>query len=609
MVENVRGEAGANGARGDFRFSPRPNRAREINWLPWGEEAFSRAAREEKPVLLSISAVWCHWCHVMDETTYSDPEVIDLINSNYIPVRVDNDRNPDINRRYNQGGWPTTAFLSSRGALLAGATYIPPETMRRVLARIYELYRRNRAELEEAGEEMAAEKDVVVPLFVSRGAGHPDATLVGEVGASLLADWDRAYGGFGTEPKFPFPEALSLALHLHRRGGEEDYLALAAHSLRAMQEGNLWDRVEGGFFRYSTTRDWSVPHYEKMLGDNASLVALLLRAYGATGEELFLATAADTASYIFHTLSDGERRFFGSQDADEEYYLLDERARKAATPPPVDETVYVDLSSRAASSLLRAGTILGRAQYTKLALSFLDFAWEEAYREGKGMAHYHDGSPHRWGLLDDQAETALALQLAYGITGQSRYLSRAGTLLSFVRDAFWDEERRIMHDTAAGFSPPGLRPQAAEPGSAARAAEAMLRQGYLSGEDGWKETAGNILGGACGEAPSRSLFAAPCALALDLYLQGPLLVKVGFDEPGGRDLFLIAALLSPDYRVIPMSSPRAGGPSGAAKGAEICGERSCFLRSESVEEIAAYLGVVTGIMEDIRAWKQPGAGD
>ena len=113
-----------------FRFSPRPNQAGSIHWREWGEEAFAAAAREEKMVLLSISAVWCHWCHVMEKTTYADPEVIRMINENLIPVRVDNDRRPEINRRYNQGGWPTTAFLEPHGNILAGSTYIPPENMR-----------------------------------------------------------------------------------------------------------------------------------------------------------------------------------------------------------------------------------------------------------------------------------------------------------------------------------------------------------------------------------------------------------------------------------------------------------------------------------------------
>jgi uncharacterized protein YyaL (SSP411 family) len=595
MKEKDAARGDASEERGDFRFSPRPNRAHEIGWLPWGEEAFTRAAREEKPILLSISAVWCHWCHVMDETTYSDPEVIELVNRDYVPVRVDNDRNPDINRRYNQGGWPTTAFLSSRGALLAGATYIPPETMRRVLARIYELYRRNRLELEGAGEGVAAAGGVSGIRPDPGNVRPPDASLVYVVGESVLAAWDREFGGLGLEPKFPFADALALALHLHRRGGGEEYLALVAQSLRAMIGGNVRDAVEGGFFRYSTTRDWSIPHYEKMLGDNAALLTVLLRAYGATGDTLFLDTAAETASYIFHTLSDGERRFFGSQDADEEYYPLPADERRRKSPPAVDGTTYTDTSSLAASALLEAGTVLGRREYRELALGFLAFAWEEVYRAGEGMAHYHDGSPRRLGLLEDQVEAALALQGAYGITGDPTYLNRAETLLGFVLDAFWDRGRGILLDVAAAFSPPGLRPRAAGPGSAARAAEALLRQGHLGGGSDWKTAAEAVLARQAEEAPSHSLFAAPLALALDLFLQGPLLVRVEGDGPDGRDPFLAAALLSPDHRVMilsGLSGPATRTPPEGPACAEVCGEAACFFRSGKPEELAAYLGLV-----------------
>lgn len=597
------GEA-AEAGRGDFRFSPRPNRAGEIRWLPWGEEAFARASREEKPVLLSISAVWCHWCHVMDETTYSDPEVIDLVNRNYVPVRVDNDRHPDINSRYNQGGWPTTAFLSSRGVLLAGTTYVPPDTMRKVLARIFDLYRRNRPQLENAGADIAAGESVREHGWPSPGNARLDPFLSDTVSTSLLAAWDREYGGLGTEPKFPFPEALSLALHVYRRGMGDEYLALAAQSLRAMIRGNLRDHVEGGFFRYSTKRDWSVPHYEKMLGDNALLVSLLLRACGATGEMLFLNAAAETASYIYHILSDGKRRFFGSQDADEGYYLLDASQRKGATPPAVDTTVYIDVSSRAASSLLEAGTVLGKPEYVELALNFLDFAWKEAYLEGEGMAHYHDGAPHRRGLLDDQAEAALALQRAYALTGDELYLRRAGTLLALIRGAFWDKESNLLFDTASGFSPTGLRPEPAKPGSAALAAEAMLIHGYITGKSIWRIPAEKIIAGAGAEAPGSTLFAASLALASELALGGPLLVKVRERDARKRDLLIVAALLSPDHRVITLAAPESNVVTENVAGADVCGEHSCYLHSERPEDLAAYLGVDTGIMESVDRWRR-----
>lgn len=575
------------GSRDEFRFSPRPNRAREINWHPWGQEAFEQAAREGKPILLSISAVWCHWCHVMDETTYSDGEVIKLINSLYVPVRVDNDRHPDINRRYNQGGWPTTAFLSPRGALLAGTTYVPPETMRRVLRRISELYAENRQRLEEAVPEIE---------MSSGGKGIPEASLVEAVASSLLAAWDRENGGLGGEPKFPHPEALLLALRLSL--GRKEFLEFAVQYLRAMSRGALRDPVEGGFFRYSVTGDWSVPHYEKMLDDNSRLLAAYLRAYGATGEEEFLAVAGETASYIHGTLSDGERLFFGSQDADEEYYRLDAAARRGREAPPVDETVYLDASSRAAAALLGAAAVLDRDDYARLSLRFLDFAWRNCLHTRGGMFHYHDGSPHRPGLLGDQVEMALTLQEAFSFTGDPAYLERSAELLRLVKEGFVDRESGLLLDVMEGFSPPGLGPAPADLSSVSRTSEAMLRQAYLTGEGGWKETARDLLSSVVGDVSSHGYFASPLALALDLLFEGPLAVRwMGGGKDQWRLLYAICAL-SPDHRALPLPHPQAE-EEGTGVTLEVCGESACFLRPEGAEDLAVYLGVRPGIIEKI----------
>ena len=140
----------------EFRFSPRPNRAGEIAWMPWGEPAFERAKSEDKPILLSISAVWCHWCHVMDETSYSDQGVIEAINRNFVPIRVDNDRRPDVNARYNMGGWPTTAFLAPDGTTLTGATYLPPQQFRRALEEIARFYADRKDEIAQHVAELDA---------------------------------------------------------------------------------------------------------------------------------------------------------------------------------------------------------------------------------------------------------------------------------------------------------------------------------------------------------------------------------------------------------------------------------------------------------------------
>jgi uncharacterized protein YyaL (SSP411 family) len=572
---------------GDFRFSPRPNRAREIAWMPWGEEAFRRAAREEKPLLLSISAVWCHWCHVMDETSYSDREVIDLINRNYVPVRVDSDRNPDINSRYNQGGWPTTVFLNPEGQALAGATYIPPEIMRKALARISELYRQGEGKVTFPPETAADWRD--------RGA-EPGQEMVREVGDSILCAWDRRYGGLGSAPKFPQPETIDLALDLYRDEGKGEYLEYALSSLRSMISGGLWDPEEGGFFRYSTTRDWSVPHYEKMLSDNSELLSVLLRAYSLTGEDLFMRTAEGTAAYIRRTLSDGERLLFGSQDADEEYYLLPASEREVRTPPQVDRTVYADQVSPAAVSLARAGIIMRREELLSMALSSLEFLWAELFRPEVGMAHYHDASPHRWGLLNDQVATAGAFAWAYGITGKKDYLERAHTLLRLVLELHWDEEGSELVDVAPAYAPVGLDPSPAGPAAQAAAAEAMLYFSAITGERDWRDKASTILGGWNNMADKLGIMAAPLARAANLYLRGELTVRVPVSfSPAGRDLLRIS-LLSPLPRVVPL--PAEVGTIEGEVYAEVCTADACHLHTGDPGELADYLEVRRELFED-----------
>ncbi len=581
-MEEERTEEYAEGsAAGDNRFSPRTNRAHEIDWLPWGEEAFRRAQKEGKPVLLSISAVWCHWCHVMDETSYSDRAVIGLINRRFVAVRVDSDRNPDINRRYNQGGWPTTAFLDARGTLLAGATYIPPENMRVALERIAQLYSEH--EIDTSGRE--AER-----LLPTTREGELELGMVEETGALILRAWDRAHGGLGREPKFPQAESIALALELYADEGNAEYLAFARGTLEAMMRGNLLDKVEGGFFRYSTTRDWSIPHYEKMLSDNAALIDVLLKAFNLTGAEIFRRTAGETADYILRALSDGEARLYGSQDADEEYYLLGAKDRGRVSPPPVDRTVYTDAAARAAASLLAEGTALEREDHVAVALAALDLLWSAFYRPGEGMAHYNDGRPHRWGLLDDNVEAAAAFLKAFGYTGERRYLERAGTLLRLLLEGHWDGENSLFLDTSPGNALAGLRPEHADLGSQSRAAEAMLLYRAFGGEEDWRARAGDVLRASSGMAAAYGIMAAPFAAAVNLYLRGPSLVRISGGEGGAAGAFLRAAVLSPRPRIVPMVSEKVGRIVGEAV-FEVCTMQACELRTTELEALARHLGV------------------
>ncbi|HET7339031.1 MAG TPA: DUF255 domain-containing protein [Candidatus Dormibacteraeota bacterium] len=355
-------------AAAEFHFSPRPNRASDINWHAWSPEAFDEAKSSSKPILLSISAVWCHWCHVMDETTYSHPGVIELINSEYVPIRVDNDVRPDINQRYNMGGWPTTAFLTPAGDILTGGTYLPPDQMASALSRIATYYRNNQAEI--ATRVLEGRKRAGSAL--ARSAGSLDPALVDLVVEAVKSAYDPEYGGFGGAPKFPQTDALLLLLEQSVLRADADLRRMAAHTLEQMTSGGTYDHVEGGFFRYSTTQDWSVPHFEKMLEDHAGLVEALHLADMKPALER-------TTGYLDRVLRDPATGLYaGSQDADEHYYSLDAAERAKLTPPYVDRRVYTAWNAALAISYLDAGLPVDE---------LLDSLFARAYRKGEGMIH------------------------------------------------------------------------------------------------------------------------------------------------------------------------------------------------------------------------------
>jgi uncharacterized protein YyaL (SSP411 family) len=364
-------------AGGEFHFSPRPNRAAEINWHPWSEAAFEEAKQTGRPILLSISAVWCHWCHVMDETTYSHPGIIDLINREYVPVRVDNDVRPDINQRYNMGGWPSTAFLTSSGDILTGATYMPPDQMTDALSRVASYYRTNQTDI--ATRVLEARQRA--SSAAARSAAPLDDGMVDSILEAAIAAYDSEYGGFGNAPKFPQTDAILLLLEQSQLRSAPQLRQMALHTLEKMAGGGTYDGVEGGFFRYSTTQDWSVPHFEKMLEDHSGLVSALALA----GMDTVLDS---TTGYLDRVLRDPKSGLYaGSQDADEHYYSMDGEERAQTPPPYVDRRVYTSWNAALAIAYLEASRRLDRPLLRERAKKLLERLFQAAYRRGEGMSH------------------------------------------------------------------------------------------------------------------------------------------------------------------------------------------------------------------------------
>jgi uncharacterized protein len=300
-----------------------------VHWYPWGEQAFRRARDEGKPILLDIGAVWCHWCHVMDEESYENKEIAALINRYFIAVKVDMDERPDIDSRYQQavqaisgsGGWPLTAFLTSDGNVFYGGTYFPPEDragrpgLKTILPKIGDLYQTRKEEMEAGAKQIAT----AVGQFTSESIreGALSKKLVNDLFAEIVKRFDPVHGGFGDGVKFPSSGAIELSLALHFDDGTKKALDLVTKTLDGMARGGIYDQIGGGFFRYSTDPGWRVPHFEKMNYDNAALLINYLHAYQATGKPLYREVAEGIMKYLSGVLSDPKNGgFYAHQDAD-----------------------------------------------------------------------------------------------------------------------------------------------------------------------------------------------------------------------------------------------------------------------------------------------------
>ncbi|HEU4758981.1 MAG TPA: DUF255 domain-containing protein [Dehalococcoidia bacterium] len=575
-----------------FRFSPRPNRAADIRWREWGPKAFDEALESGKPILLSLSAVWCHWCHVMDETSYSDPGVIEYVNEHYVPVRVDNDQRPDINARYNMGGWPTTAFLTPEGEVLAGATYVPPEQMLDLLPKVFVYYQGNR---EEVAGKVEAMRQRRAAGDAQRGALSPD--IFDAVLRTVAEAYDPVFGGLGDAPKFPHTDALDLLLYAYRRNHDPDLLHMARKTLESMARGEVFDHEWGGFFRYATRRDWSEPHYEKMLEDNANLLRNFLALCRATGDQAHADIARRIVDYMEAKLRDkGAGFFYGSQDADEEFYKLAAAEREKQPEPYIDRTCYTSWNAMAASAYLEASWTLDRPDLRDAALGALAFLWDRCREAGGGMFRFHDGTaPQVAGLLGDQAYTARALLDAHEVTGDSLYLERALELTGFLLDRF--------HDPAGGFfdtwdqneSLGRLAERQKSVLDNAACADVLIRLHHLTRDEQYAEAARATLEAFVPAYPQLGYFAAAYARQVDALLNPPAAVNIVGDAAEESTATLHSAALRLDLpsRVVQVLHPQRDAarlealflPPAPAPAAYVCLDAMCSAPVTRPEEL------------------------
>jgi uncharacterized protein YyaL (SSP411 family) len=552
-----------------------------VDWLPWGEEAFARARESDRPILLSVGYAACHWCHVMAHESFEDGETAQLMNELFVNVKVDREERPDVDALSmdavvaltGQGGWPTTVFLTPEGEPFYGGTYYPPEprhglpAFRQVLTAVAEAFRERRDEIGRSARELVEHLQSTSDM---RPSGDPlTETLLRDALRNVRATFEPRWGGFGGAPKFPPASTLEFLLRMRLRFEDDDALAMAAHTLDGMALGGMWDVVGGGFHRYSVDARWLVPHFEKMLYDNALLASAYLHGWAVTGEERYREVAERTIEYVLRELSLPEGGFASAQDADTEGVegltftwtanelakvlggprddLLqpfehgrsiirgelgeDERdrlleARMARPQPGRDDKAIASWNGLMLAALADAGRRLGRDDLLARARELAEFLLGPLSAPG-GRLHrtYRLERAQHAGVLDDYADVANGLLELHMADGGTRWLEEAQRLALLAVELFADDERGGFWLTAADAEQLPARKKAFDdhptPSGNSMLAHVLLRLARIYGDDELERRAAGVL-----RLLRDSMARVPTAFghalcALDLYLSPP----------------------------------------------------------------------------------------
>jgi uncharacterized protein YyaL (SSP411 family) len=464
----------------------------DIPWRDWSPRAFEQAKAGNKPVLLSLVTAWSDGCAAMDRTTYASQEVVSLIETGFVPVRVDADQRPDVNERYNLGGWPTTACLTSAGEILSGGTYFTADRMIAMLQHVADTCRTRASEIAERAAYLkrhASHADSVPP--------SPDGDPVEHFCALLVERFDRRHGGFGSSPKFPHPHALLFALSVAGESGDVELSRIADVTLDRM--GALWDPVDGGFYRYADGEDWSRPCTEKTLEDHAALLHVYVEA-AVRGRSGFRERASAIVRWVKSVMADQARGGFYNAQA----------------LHGLDATMYVDRNAMMAGAFIRAAALFDDIWLRDFALKSLEAVVVPAYTPGEGVAHAgpQGEAPPVRGLLTDQVHVASALIWAHAATGQLPYSMLAAELMQFAIRQMWNEGTGTFRDRTAADDP--VMPFELN----CHAACVLDRLASLTGNDEHRTRAQVILRSLAGEYRRLDLFGAPYALAVREVIEG-----------------------------------------------------------------------------------------
>lgn len=520
-----------------FRFSPRRNRADEVAWRSWGKEAFEEAASRDLPILLCLTASWCRWCQHMDETTYSDEGVIDIINRNFIPIRADADREPHVADRYVTAGWPTNAFLTPTGEVLWSGTYAGPEQLASMAESVHTAWAARRAEL--GAEIERRRKALETSRARSTAFGLVRREPADDVFAAIIDSFDARNGGFGTSPKFPNGDAIELLLAQDNDAGAR---RIAAQTIDGMLAGELWDHIEGGFHRYALNPDWTKPQLEKLLAVNA----MQLRTYATASAILDRADWGETAvrivDWVNGTLLQRHGLWAGSQAADAEYFTSDVDARRGTPVPFIDETVYTSANAAWIRALADAGSRLGVQAWVQEAAARLQQLLDTMAAPDGLLYHFQvlGSEPQLPILLTDILEAARACISVAQADGDTEWLMRARSFATVIERRFWAPEGgfydRVRSDQDVGVLRYRDRPFEAN----AEAARLLLDLAHATGERSYRALAERALAVIAPQAGRFGINGAAFALAVHAYFEPPTRIFVVGDGEAADALFAAA---------------------------------------------------------------------
>ncbi|HYN62993.1 MAG TPA: thioredoxin domain-containing protein [Candidatus Limnocylindrales bacterium] len=506
-----------------------------VDWYPWGPEAIDRARALDRPIFLSIGYSACHWCHVMERESFEDDATADQLNADFVPIKVDREERPDLDDVYmaavqamtGSGGWPMSVFLTPDLEPFFGGTYFPPDDrhglpgFRRVLTAIADAYRNRRDDVAAQGRQLTAH--LREQLAVRPGTVEPELRQLEQAAARLGASFDDVHGGFGGAPKFPAPMTLEFMLRVWRRTADEATLRMVTVTLDHMASGGIHDQLAGGFARYSTDAHWLVPHFEKMLYDNAQLAHAFLEAFRATGIQRYADVARSTVDFILRELAtdeggfasaldadtDGEEGRFYTWSSDEFMAALDaagvndadaalladywgvtaggnwegrsilneagpapaadlvERGRAALlavrerrTRPGRDDKQLASWNGMALRALATAALVLGEPRHIEATRAVLRFVRTSLLRDDDRLWRTaRAGRSHTAGFAEDYANVADGLLAAYASLGDAADLQLAVRLVDRLLADFWDDASGTLFDTASEHDQAVARPQ------------------------------------------------------------------------------------------------------------------------------------------------------